>query len=371
MSNLKYLSHLTAPLSGFKSLNLRGETRHEANILESLVVCGKTVHSTTDVWRSTSPRPDNLHDFKEEWLDESVLMSYGVPGNIITGYIPERAFDSKYKIVQYQDGPAKGSQADSTFLKYHKNNPGSIVATCSFKAWVYLQRLEETLGKENVEWVYGPTVPQVFENHDSFNQTNLLWAYRNFCSYADNDHKGMQTLFNKIRDYLNSNTNLTLTILAQPNNESSKEALSGDCHSWFFTLPFSGALLPFKDRIKVKTNLHWYEMLELFSKTKLVVSPAEPLGGNPFEAGSYGIPMILEQQTNPFVDSNSNSLFPEVLTAPRGINNQFLEKLDNLFFDSVFYNKHGSAYRNFIKQHATYEAYVNKIEEIGKKRGWQ
>lgn len=368
MNNLKYLVHLTAPVTTTLDADChRSEPRVERNILGAALHSGRQVHSTTDIWRTEAPVPPNLHNgLRHDWLHESIMMSYGVNANFYTGYIPDEALTSKYKIAHFHDGPT--NETKDNFLKYHYQNPGSVVATCSFRAWTYLSRLKEVLGEENVEWVCGPLVPNTSPLHTPFKQNTLLWVFRNFCNYL-NDEK-MPALFSKIYDYLNSDPTLKLVIVAQPNNEETNKALQGDCHSWFFTLPFSQILRPYANRVEVKTHLHWHEMFKLLGQTKLVVSPAEPLGCTPFEAGSYGIPMVLEQKTNPFVDQSSTPLFDGVLTAPAGISPQFLDKLDKLFYDESFYNKHGNAYRDFVDQHATYDAYIRKVDEIAAKRGW-
>jgi hypothetical protein len=302
-----------------------------------------------------------------DWMGRSIQISYGVPHQIYTGYYPPEA-NPKYRIVQYQDGPT-GSACDN-FLKYHRQNPKSIVATCSFRSGNYLARLENALGKENVEWHFGPTVPGVQEEHDSFNQKTFLWAYRNFCKYADDNPNGMRKLFNKISDYMRVDSDYKLVILAQPHNETSQKALQGDCKAWFFSFPFSSELKKYKDRVEVLTNIHWCEVLELMSKTKLVISPAEPLGGPPFEAASYGIPMLLEQSTNPFIDDKKTPMFSNLITVQKGLSDSFFNKLDQLF-DSNYYRTCGNSYRSFVKKHATYESYVNKLEQIAQKRGWE
>ena len=364
----KYLVHLTAPVTTtFKADNYRGEPRWERNAVEALLLAGKPVHSTTKIWLSDLPKPVNLYDMNLDWMDESIQISYGVPHEIHTGVYPAEA-NPKYRVVQYHDGPTEATK--DTFLKYHRNNPGSIVATCCFKSGAYIQKLQNVLGRENVEWTYGPMLPTVFENHDSFSQPNLLWAYRNFCSYADLDPHGMEQLFGRVAGYMRSNPALRLVILAQPHNEISKAALEGDCKAWFLNLFSAREMKVLADRVDVLTNIHWHQVLDIFSKTRLVISPAEPLGGPPFEAASYGIPIVLERSTNPFVDESGCPLFNGLLSASHGFSNEFFNLLDQLYHHQEFYQSHGNLYRSFVKQHATYETYINKLDEIAKKRNW-
>lgn len=366
---MKYLVHCTAVASPtFRHGNYRGEPRWELNSVDALLAMGRTVHSTTNIWQSSSPRPENLYDMNLNWMDESIQISYGVPHEIHTGYYPPEA-NPKYRIVQYHDGPSQ--QTKDKFLRFHKDRPGSIVATCSFKTGSYLSRLQSVLGAENVEWHFGPTVPCVYEDHHSFNQNTLLWAYRNFCRFADENPSGMERLFNKVADWMNKNHELKVVILAQPHNEISKAALDGNRPAWFFNFGFSRPLKKFADRVEILTNQHWCDVLDLYSKTKVVISPAEPLGGPPFEAASYGIPMILESRTNPFIEGNGNPMFNGLISVAQGFSNDFFNYLDRLFHDQSFYNNHGNAYRSFVKQHATYASWVSNVESIVQKRGWK
>lgn len=367
---LKYLAKLTALVTTtFRADNHRGEPRWERNAVDALLTQGKIVHSTNRIWHSALEKPANLYDeIHQEWMDESIQISYGVPHEIYTGHYPDNC-DPKYRIVQYQDGPSE--QTKDTFLKYDRRLPGSIVATCAFKSGNYLARLERTLGKQNVEWHYGPTVPEIFPDHDSCSQTNLLWAYRNFCAYAERDPNGMRKLFNKVAGYMKESPDARLVMLVQPSSHANSLLINKDCRGYFFNFPFTKALTPYKDRVDVLTAINWYEVMEIMSKTRLVISPAEPLGGPPFEAASYGIPIVLESTTNPFCITGGAKLFPEVLTAAHGISPQFFNQLDRLNSDPAYYRKHGNAYRNFVGQHATYESYVNKLEDIAKQRGWQ
>lgn len=366
--NLKYLVHCTAPATvSFKHGNWRGEPRWESNAVDALLTEGKTVHSTTNIWLSEAPRPSNLYDMNPDWMEESIQISYGVPHEIHTGYYPPEA-KPKYRVVQYHDGPSSATK--DTFLKYDRELPGSIVATCSFKSGAYISRLQKVLGGQNVEWTFGPTVPRVYNDHDGFQQPNLLWAYRNFCTYADNDPRGMKTLFAKVADFLRQDTNARLVMLIQPHNAQSAEAIAKDCRAFFLSYSFTKPLTPYLDRVEVLTAIDWCQVLDIMSKTKMIISPAEPLGGPPFEAASYGVPIVMEQNTNPFLESPRNPMFPEVLMAQRGCSGQFFNQLERLFSDSAFYHKHGDAYRTFVEQRATYGAYVRKIEEIAAKRGW-
>lgn len=359
---MKYLVNLTSPIiTTLRDGNFRGEPRWERNVVDALLTAGREVHTTREVWSSELPKPSNFHDgVNQEWLDDSVFISYGVPKEIFTGYVPP---DLKvpYRIIQYHDGPSY--EYKDTFLKYDREKPGSIVATTSFKAWRYKTRLDDVFGSHLVEHVIGPTVPYVDLECNNFNKKNLLWSYRNFQSYAEKDATGMHVLMKQISSYMDKDPSLTLTIVAQ--------SLLQDPLDWFFGFSFTDQLQKHASRIFIKSNIEWHEMIQLVKESKLIVSPAEPLGGPPFEAAMFGIPTILESETNPFIDNHRTPFFPEVLMARRGISQEFLSLLDRLYKDESLYRLHGDAYRNYVHNNATYTAYVNQLEQIMTKRGWQ
>jgi len=302
-----------------------------------------------------------------DWMQESIQITYGTGHEIYTGNYPPEA-DPRYRVVQYQGGPTV--QHKDSFLKYDRREPGSIVATCSFKAGNYFDNLQNILGRENVVWTYGPTVPEVHYEHSAFDQPNMLWSYRNFCDSTILNPKGMNQLFGIIADNLRNDPNAKLVILAQPQNPEQSKAIEEDIRAFFFSFGFSKQLHPYQDRVEILTAIDWLQMLELMSKTKLIISPAMPLDGPPFEAASYGIPTILDVNMNPFINKNKALFFPEVLSAPAGFSPQFFNHLQRLNTDRAFYESHGNAYRKFVDENATYSAYVKSLEDIAKQRGW-
>jgi hypothetical protein len=359
---LNYLVHVTAPVTTFFNAdNLRGEPRWERNVADALISEKRNIHTVWDIWKSQEPKPENLHSgIVNEWLDNSLMITYGVPQR--THIYDVKA---KYNMVHYLDGP---DDKTKTEFFSHKN----IVATCNFKSWEYFKRLVATLGQENVEWIGGPAVPYVIENTDNFNQKYLLWSYRNFIPYATNEPLRMQILLSKIRDYLKSDSKLELVILAHAIHQEQQLAMNSSMKDWFFSYSFTKELKEFQDRIHIKTNLNWHQMIDIFKQTKLIISPPEPLGGPPFEAAMFGIPTLVCKDNNPFQESNGTPFFPELLKVnPKTIGNDFLQSLDKLFYDKTFFTKHGNSYRQWVKNNATYAAYVRQVDEITSKRGWK
>lgn len=364
---MKYLVHLTAPVTtNLSADNYRGEPRWERNCVSALLSQHRQVHTVWDIWQSKETPPPNLHSgINKDWLAESRMITYGVPATTNIGDVRAKNY-----IVQYLDGPSH--QTKDEFLKFDREKPGSIVATCSFKSWVYIKRLKDVLGEENVEWVQGPTVPFVVDGADNHKQTYLLWSYRNFEKFTREDPVGLDRLFGVIAGYLKEDPSLRLGMVINPDRPETHAAIQADKMGWFFNLHPIRNVRPYMDRVDIFYNIHWHQMMDLMSKTRLIISPAEPFGGPPFEAAMYGIPSVLGHESNPFIDSVRNPQFDELLTAPQGkICDPFLQKIDRLFRDHTFYRKHGDGYRAHVKQYATFEAYVRQIEEIAKKRGWE
>jgi len=361
---MKYLINLTAPVSTTISADsLRGEPRWERNVFAACLKSGRQVHTTAPVWSTTSEKPSNLHDgLNTEWQDDSVLLTYGVPQNLHIGV------KAKYYVVQMLDDPFANSI--EKFNSYLTEKPGSIIASCGYKSWIYMSRIEKAFGSQNVELVQGPVVPYVVGGADNFNKPNLLWAYRNFWDCSEKWPKEMGKLFSLVESFLAKDLSLKLVITLGAYRPKELSDPVKDGKQWVMSRPFMGRLAKYEDRIDVVSGIHWHEMLELFSQTRLVVSPPEPLGYPPYEAAMYGVPTVLRPDNNPFLNSDRSPLFPEVLTAPEGISARFLELIGRLFTDHPFYRKHGDAYRNYVSEHATYDSYIKQLDEVFKRKGW-
>lgn len=360
---MKYLHNVTAPvLTSINADGLRGEGRWERNAFEAFVLSGRQVHSTTEIWRADIEKPSNFHDgLNPDWQDDSILITYGVPQNIgITA-------KAKYYMVQFLDDPF--DYTVEKFNSYLREKPKSIVATCSFKTWVYLSRIQKTLGTENVEYLPRAAVPCVVGGADNFDKPNLFWAYRNFWEYAVNRPAELGRLLDKVIDFFERDASLKLVLFPAPQDPVYifDQPL---CRQWIFSQPFAQRLKKYEDRVEVVPWAHWHEMLAIFSQTRLVISPPLALGGTLCEAAMYGIPSMVRNDTSQFLNSDRSPFFPELLTVPEGVNDSFLGYLERLFSDRAFYRKHGDAYRNYVGANNTYEAYIRNLDVIVKNRGW-
>lgn len=361
---LKYLCHVTALIDTTPDADdLRGEPRWERNAFSAWLGTGRQVHTTFPVWRSALPAPTNLWDgLNSTWQDESILITHGSGPHT---YITQRA---KYYVVQYFDGPAEHEKLG--FLQYHRARPGSILATCSYKSWTYLSRLQQVLGSENVECVHGPAIPCTVDTADNFNKPVLLWAHRNFLEYARAGSSSMKSLMAVVADMMRASPELRFVVnVCTYWDRSLLETLRSAPLDFLFSFPVMAPLSGLRDRVDVVFLLGWDKVLDLMSNTRLIVSPSMPFSAAVTEGAMYGVPSILGSQANPFQDAAGNTFFPELLTAP-GLNKQFLDTLFRLYSDGSFYRAAGSAYRNHVRSVATYEAYINRMDAIFENRGW-
>lgn len=363
---MKYLIHVTASVSStINGDNLRGEPRWERNVLDAFVSSGADVHTTIDLWKSPEPMPSNMHSgIVEEWLDDSVLITHGIMRN---PHITSRA---AHYVVQYHESP--DAEHRHKFLKYEQEQPGHIIATTTSPADHYHGRLIRNLGAEKVEMVVGPVVPRVYSDADNWRKPIFLWSYRNFYTIARETPQTMTPIFSKVREWLEKepNTRLVIIVGSWEHQELGHDPAPEVMKKWAFTYPFMNQLAPYANRVDVRANLPWHKVIDILKETRLIISPAEPLGCPAFEAGMFGIPTIVNQDINPFQSDDRKPFFPEVLVSPRKGPGAFLNQLERLYQDPVFYHIHGNAYRDYVGDNATYGAYVARMNEIFMKRGW-
>jgi hypothetical protein len=299
--------------------------------------------------------PSNFHDgYNPDWADESISISYG--RGVGTG-ISQKA---RYYIVNYHDGPFP--QNGDSLLQYNAANPNSVLAICNWNSWERITRLESSFGPANVEWVQGPFIPHTVDNANNFGKPVLLWSFRNFWHWAETDPAGMTTLFAQIDRYFQYDDSIRLYIIdhRRPHQKdySIREYLSN--HGLKHQL----------DRVVILNDLGWSQILALLQDTKMIICPSESLGCPAYEAAMYGIPTILDVKENPFQDPTGKRFFPDLLVAPRSFNKQFFDLLDRLFYDRSFYRQYGDAYRNYAREHVTYDAFYKQLKIITEKRNW-
>jgi len=363
---MKYLLNLSINIAGnLDTENLRGEGRWEYNTLNALVTHGGTgVHTTRNCCMPGFERPESLYDgMNEEWLDESILLVHSAGRSLFIETDKAKA----YAIQVFE--PHSG-QAKEDFLNYLKQDR-IVATTASLNPWIYNQ-LTVAYGAENVYHMAGAMVPYVDDEVDNFRKPNVTWAYRNFHTFAEEHPDDMAVLLGYLEQCLVNEPEMRIAILIGlwPTDRFTTHPDKQKVRDWVLSFPVMQRFKHLWPRIDTHINLHWNEVLSLFSETRYVISPGGPLGGAPFEAAMFGIPTIVSQQANAFMTLESGKLFPELLTAPIAIQGAFIQTIDRLQNDHEFYRTTGNAYRTYVKNNATFEAYAKQMNKITTERGW-
>jgi hypothetical protein len=359
---MKYLINLTSDVyNSLEDGNFRGEPRWERNVVAALLQNNKEVHLTREAWKAEK-KPDNLYNgTNSQWLDDSVLITHGIGTQLHVTSIA-----AKY-IIQFHEDPIDSVR--NQFLSYGKN----IIATTDSKNPFTYERLTKSLGQENLFHVPGPMVPKVYLEADNFKKPNLTWIYRNFTSFIQEKSNDMKKLLEYLDTIIGQDPSVRIKIIiglwdtwgplgGNPSSDQLKE--------WAFTFDSFKFFIHLKNKFDFYCNLDWSQVMSILQDTRYCISPAEPLGCPAFEAAMFGIPTVVNKDVNPFMTQKNGVFFPEVLKSNRAIDNQFLDLLDKLQNDHSFYLKHGNAYRTWVKDNATYSAYVKQLEDIMTIKGW-
>jgi hypothetical protein len=360
------LLHMTSRIqNALNDGNLRGEARWERNVLEALISHGIQVHTTLNVKANDQLElPSNFHNgVNLDWIQDSIYISHGSPSN---AYLPPLGISCKYYLIQWFNGPQ--IETARSLQNLIDTNPSNTILTTNFLSGGYYAHLDARF-PGRVRHIEGPAVPDVDLTIDNFNKNILLWAYRDPMQFLV--VPSTIQLCNWIKVQFEKNPNLRLVFLMGEleSNLIGKWNFQGH-HHIFNTYSSLSPLKAYQDRIDFKYDLHWHEVLNIYKETKLVVSPARPLGGPPYEASMFGIPIVLEDKINPFQDNARHAFFPELLTAPCGVNQVFINHLDKLSNDHNIYRKHGDAYRNYVAKKATYKGYIQNLNNMFDELKW-
>lgn len=348
---MKYLVHLSMPIrNGIGGDNLRGEPRTERHIFAALVESGKEVY-TSDypdiIWQS-GESPSNLHKYSDMCgIENTTYISHGAPNHTT---IYRKA--ENYILHMFNPHLVFIRDEIKTLMK-----TSNVLITTSFLN--NLDTLKKDYGSDNVVLIEGPAAPDLPIRSKSFKPTYLLWSYRNFYEIALNNSSWLESLFNWCASKLKQDVDLRVGIVVglYPRHVSKEFILD-----WFWGLGSTSFLRDLKNRVDIYWDIDWNKMMELNSKAKVIISPAESAGGPPYEAAISGVPVILSAPGSPYS-------FPGVITS-NGIGLDFIHKLEGLMSDINFYCVSSELYYKYVKENATYSAYVGNLDKELEKRGW-
>lgn len=299
-----------------------------------------TVYSLLPVWRSSEPKPAKFIDGLPAAEDENTICifhdSYHVAekhsfrGLVIQVHQPTvlfTGFMEKY--------------GKRFFVTYNR-------AVRSTADGVH-QRIIDRSGRDHVENLAGPSVPDVSDGNN-FDENIILFSASGVLS-ALRHRTFFGSLFSWCAQKLEEDHRKEVHFLAAAPNDNARAE--------FFQSPETQCLLSVRDRVVLHPALSWASVLDLYAKTKVVVSTLAT-GGSPPEAASFGIPVI-GPANSPIAQ------FPEFLAAPC-LSPEYFSLLDRLYYDRAFYVETGNAYRNFVRTHYTYAAYVKNLVRIFQER---
>ena len=389
MCNFKYIVYVTSMLCSSKANRVDGgchigEGRWERNVLDAFIKSGRDTYviGLDTVWTSGVPIPHNLHDYSEiDDLTSTIFFNFNPPMRL------DIPVEAQYYILNWFNGPdddwqrraalslprdrATGELPDAAkdFREFASKNPNNVIATFNFASRA--RQYEEAFGKENTYLVQGPSVPEVFRGSNNFDKKYLLWGSKSLYGWSEDVamHPFLQDVFRWCSSVLLKDEDLKIRFLlgtAGPLRTMEEVA------DWFWKLPFASVLMPYKNRIEFLYSLEWFEVFDVLKETKLIISPHLGYGGPPFEASSFGIPLILTSNGHPFLGSRGELLFKEVLSVNEHFSGTaFCGLLDKLFYDRSFYEKTGNAYLEYVDKYATYAGYLRQIDSICEARGWK
>lgn len=363
MNNLKYVVYCTVGINTIiRGENLRGEGRWERNVLDALISAGREVYLTDmkRFWRSPNPPPPNLHCYSE--LTD-------LTNTVFLGHAPPMRMDIPVKchryILQWFNGP--DDNAHGEFLDLVAKNPGSVIATYNYL--LKAKQYESKLHPQNTRCIQGPAIPHTF-NTDNFDKPYLLWSSKQLWEWMRTPslHPFLIGLFDWVRVILEKNPSTRLAfLLGTMGNMQNKEEVA----KWFWNSPVSGPLQHLKSRLDIFYQIEWTDVFKVLEQTKLIMNPHLGYGGPPWEAGAFGIPIILTANGHPFHTVNKDLQFPQVIQIDEHYPLDVLVPvLNRLYSDRDFYTDVGNAYRRHTTNWGTYDAYIRQLDQVCKEYGW-
>ena len=346
---------------GLRSECIGGEWRWERQVLEALLLCPEVEKVSTfqPVWKSPHAMPSKLADGlnKNEMLDTICIFYYSIPvaaankykGMIInTHHFPHHDISTYSKFTE--------QYGSKWFFSYDRARPEA-----------FMDKNYREIGCEN-NWepLPIPAVPQTYQG-SNFNKKIILFPSKGIIGalrYPPMDwgSEGApgKDMFTWVAKKLAEDSSMEFHVLSSYVQGDLDFLHCTDLEKEFFSFPITRCLTPYRDRIVVHRAIGWDQILDLYSKTKIVVSSTGG-GGMAMEAAAYGIPVVSHINT-------PMSLCPEYLEATL-LSEKYFSMLDELYYNESCYNRVGSGYRAFIEKHYTYKAFTDNLFSILKKRG--
>lgn len=230
-------------------------------------------------------------------------------------------------------------------------------------------RLEQFVPRENVLLLPVPGSPGVVGG-SNFDKTNILWAQR--CIFMSQMQDSATLLWSL--KLLEKDPSLTLDVLTGWRAAEVKDYVNGavvkrpNIVDAFWALDAFAPLASVRDRVRIHLEMGWKQVLGLYAGAKLYTTYGRAFGGPPIEAGMHGLPFIACGETGALCDCPGYLHVPSEGYTTTG-EESACSILDRLYADRDFYNETGDAYRQYVKENYTYEAFNNNLNRFLSDRG--
>lgn len=338
--------------------NLHGESRCERQCLESTLLC---------------PEIDGVYYFNGHASESSELFSRF--GNKFYGSITDEACKDTV-IISMDFWPhildKEKRFRGFVFIIFHglweKDLPeakrllseygSKVVFTYLFPNSPTGPYIEGMVGKENVELLPMPGIPEVVECNN-FDKNLLLWNQRFI--YQHMEDATIFPVFEWITQKLLEDKNKKFTVITGFREEDLKwHSYKPDASDQFWSYESAKILAPVRDRVTILGSIGWQDVLDLLSETKLPLGFTAQYSG--IESCMYGLPFIGKTGCSPILGCE------KYIQEGRTIEER-IAILDRLYTDKEYYTEVGSSYRDFVRNVYTYSAFSKNLLSIMKKRG--
>lgn len=209
-----------------------------------------------------------------------------------------------------------------------------------------------------------PGIPEMPPKQNNFNKNLLFWAQRIIFT---SDLKRPTILW--ALEKMNSNPDLRLRCLTGTEPQDLKALVDGkavsrsgmNINDAFWLLECYQPYIHLRPRVEVLYSVSWQEALAMYSESKLYLAYHKHFGGPPLEASMYGVP---------FIGCGKNGVMancPGYLYTNNEKDTNDL--LDRLYSDEEFYIKTADAYRDYVSNNYTFEAFNNNLNRLLGDRG--
>lgn len=330
----------------FQSGNFRSEARWERQACEALSLCEEVDNLclTNPVWTSTtSPMPRNLQNVYNN--NCAVLMQ---------GFQPELfKLQPKHGFIVNAYAHSMASE-DEQLVKLKLKYGHKLVITSGWLNYHNLDAIKSICGPEHYADLYLPHIPKVISASNNYANKILLWSGGDF---QGNVNERTKPILEWTAKKLMDDPSLEFHLCSGYTHEGVQYRGHSSLDDLFWSSSHTEPLAKVKAQCKLHLSMSWRSMLDMYSKTKLVVSPILP-GGQPIECSMYGIPHVGDARTFTGPMSGLSSYLVQTTLEDD------LAKLENFMTNEAAYSGVGETYRNFVNATYTYEKFCQQIVQI-------